>query len=89
MADVKSYFSGGVKWPELRWVVCSSSLPPADQLPPPPPPSTPAFLQFTSGSTSDPKGVIITHANLKHNMDIIVTNLKADDTTVVVSWLPL
>lgn len=29
-----------------------------------------AFLQFTSGSTADPKGVIITHSNLAHNLGV-------------------
>jgi acyl-CoA synthetase (AMP-forming)/AMP-acid ligase II len=47
-----------------------------------------AFLQFTSGSTSDPKGVMITHGNLAHNLHCIVTELNASDDTIVVSWLP-
>lgn len=47
-----------------------------------------AFLQFTSGSTSDPKGVMITHGNLAHNLSCIVTELQADKDTIVVSWLP-
>lgn len=47
-----------------------------------------AFLQFTSGSTSEPKGVMITHQNLAHNLTIITSELKAVDDTVVVSWLP-
>mmetsp|Transcript_43917 Transcript_43917/g.49765 ORF Transcript_43917/g.49765 Transcript_43917/m.49765 type:complete len:802 (-) Transcript_43917:24-2429(-) len=47
-----------------------------------------AFLQYTSGSTSEPKGVMITHGNLAHNLTIITNELKAKDDTVVVSWLP-
>lgn len=47
-----------------------------------------AFLQYTSGSTSDPKGVMITHGNLAHNLTIITNELKAEKDTVVVSWLP-
>jgi len=47
-----------------------------------------AFLQFTSGSTSEPKGVMISHGNLAHNLTIITDELKATDDTVVVSWLP-
>jgi long-subunit acyl-CoA synthetase (AMP-forming) len=51
-------------------------------------PSDTAFLQYTSGSTSEPKGVMITHGNLAHNLTIITRELKAKDDTVVVSWLP-
>jgi acyl-CoA synthetase (AMP-forming)/AMP-acid ligase II len=47
-----------------------------------------AFLQYTSGSTSEPKGVMITHGNLAHNLTIITTELGAKDDTIVVSWLP-
>jgi acyl-CoA synthetase (AMP-forming)/AMP-acid ligase II len=47
-----------------------------------------AFLQFTSGSTSDPKGVMITHGNLAHNLSIITQELQAGNDTVVVSFLP-
>ena len=46
-----------------------------------------AFLQFTSGSTSAPKGVMITHGNLRHNLDLIVTGLVADADTVGLGFL--
>lgn len=46
------------------------------------------FLQYTSGSTSAPKGVMIPWSSLTHNMKTIVSSLEADDSTVVVSWLP-
>ncbi len=51
--------------------------------------SFPAFLQYTSGSTSNPKGIIVTHRNLHHTLGMICNSLKADVQTVCVSWLPM
>jgi fatty-acyl-CoA synthase len=49
-----------------------------------------AFLQFTSGSTSRPKGVLVTHGNLATNIHCILhLGLKANVDDVGVSWLPL
>jgi 1-acyl-sn-glycerol-3-phosphate acyltransferase len=48
-----------------------------------------AFLQYTSGSTGNPKGVMLTHANLLANIRAIAHAVQADDTDVIVSWLPL
>jgi fatty-acyl-CoA synthase len=48
-----------------------------------------AFLQYTSGSTGDPKGVTLTHANLLANIRAIVAGLEVKENDVVVSWLPL
>ncbi|MFP5579661.1 MAG: AMP-binding protein [Acidimicrobiia bacterium] len=49
-----------------------------------------AILQFTSGSTSDPKGVVLPHRAVCANLDAIAeaAELSADDD-VLVSWLPL
>jgi fatty-acyl-CoA synthase len=49
-----------------------------------------AFLQFTSGSTSRPKGVHLTHANLAANVKCIMEDgARMGDGDVGVSWLPL
>jgi acyl-CoA synthetase (AMP-forming)/AMP-acid ligase II/acyl carrier protein len=50
---------------------------------------TVAFLQYTSGSTSTPKGVLVSHGNLLHNQAMMRESLKHDDDTVIVSWLPM
>jgi acyl-CoA synthetase (AMP-forming)/AMP-acid ligase II len=47
-----------------------------------------AFLQYTSGSTSAPKGVVVTHANLLHNEAAIAAALGIGDDTRIVGWLP-
>lgn len=48
-----------------------------------------AFLQYTSGSTTTPKGVMITHKNLLHNERIINRAFRQSDDSVIVGWLPL
>jgi acyl-CoA synthetase (AMP-forming)/AMP-acid ligase II len=94
--ELKSIFSsGGVVWPELKWITVddvlsrgkastiasNQSLPTVSE-------ADIAFLQYTSGSTSEPKGVMISHCNLSHNLKLIINELKADTSTVNVSWLP-
>lgn len=52
-------------------------------------PSSLAFLQYTSGSTGDPKGVMVTHGNLLANEESIRRGFAHDDRTMLVGWLPL
>src|SRR5579871_774513 len=57
---------------------------------PPPDPDALAILQFTSGSTADPKGVMLPHRQVGANIDAIAAGaalIPGDD--VLVSWLPL
>ena len=48
-----------------------------------------AFIQYTSGSTGNPKGVMLTHANLLANIRADGQAIRADSNDVFVSWLPL
>jgi fatty-acyl-CoA synthase len=49
-----------------------------------------AILQFTSGSTADPKGVMLPHATVGANLDAITVAAELDPVEdVAVSWLPL
>lgn len=47
-----------------------------------------AFLQYTSGSTGMPKGVMVRHANLMHNLALIKRAIGAGAESRSVSWLP-
>ncbi|HXO19478.1 MAG TPA: amino acid adenylation domain-containing protein, partial [Thermoanaerobaculia bacterium] len=60
----------------------------ADWRPPELGPGTVAFLQYTSGSTSAPKGVVVSHGNLLHNQLQMESAFRAGASSVVVSWLP-
>ncbi len=48
-----------------------------------------AFLQYTSGSTGDPKGVIVDHGNLLHNQRLIQATFQQTEDVVTVGWLPM
>jgi acyl-CoA synthetase (AMP-forming)/AMP-acid ligase II len=48
-----------------------------------------AFLQYTSGSTAAPKGVMISHGNLLHNEEMIRQAFGQSAESVIVGWLPL
>ncbi len=51
--------------------------------------SDPVLIQYTSGSTGDPKGVLLTHENMLANIRAIINAIPVKPTDVEVSWLPL
>jgi acyl-CoA synthetase (AMP-forming)/AMP-acid ligase II/aryl carrier-like protein len=54
-----------------------------------PAPEDLAFIQFSSGSTSEPKGVMLTHGNLIANVDGATAVGKYNHQDVSLSWMPL
>ncbi|MDD5036428.1 MAG: amino acid adenylation domain-containing protein, partial [Methylococcaceae bacterium] len=52
-------------------------------------PESLAFLQYTSGSTGDPKGVMVSHGNLLANQEAIRHRFGHTEQSTVVGWLPL
>lgn len=51
-------------------------------------PDTVAFLQYTSGSTGDPKGVVVTHGNVLNNRATITEAIGVNAASVFVGWIP-
>ena len=77
--------------PTLRHVVAADDLLGEDESPFPSTLSSTstALLQYTSGSTGQPKGVVLTHANLLANIRAMGEALGVNPADVFVSWLPL
>ena len=91
VSGIKAIFSKDKKkWPDVEWILTDNVK--SDNATTKPnfniERTDLAFLQYTSGSTSEPKGVMITHNNLAHNLTMITTALKAGTNTVVCAWLP-
>jgi len=51
-------------------------------------PERPCYIQYTSGSTADPRGVVITHGNLLANIAQMIEAMEITPDDVFVSWLP-
>lgn len=84
------------KWPDFVWLHTDSWVKNSKSASYPehryeqyePKPSDLCFLQFTSGSTGDAKGVMISHGGLIHNVKLMRKRYKSTSETVLVSWLP-
>ena len=72
----------------LRWCATDRAGDPDDWQPPDIDPSTTALIQYTSGSTKSPKGVVVTHGNLMHNLEAIRRAWRGDQNEMNVYFLP-
>ena len=48
-----------------------------------------AFIQFSSGSTGEPKGIMLSHSNILHNIKAIVHGIRLEVNSIGVNWMPL
>ncbi|HEU4455647.1 MAG TPA: condensation domain-containing protein, partial [Longimicrobium sp.] len=73
----------------MKWMAAGGDAEGADEWTPPAVDGdTTAFLQYTSGSTSEPKGVMVSHGNLLHNFAVIEHFCGYTEETRSVIWLP-
>lgn len=73
----------------LRTARASAPTAPGDVRPPGRDPGDLALIQYTSGSTSHPRGVALTHRNVLAALRIIPAALRPRTTDVISHWLPL
>lgn len=83
------------RWPDLPWLHTDSWVKKSKDVSAhnksdhsEPQPDDLCFLQFTSGSTGDAKGVMISHGGLIHNVKLMRRRYRSTSKTVLVSWLP-
>ncbi|MEM8780318.1 MAG: fatty acyl-AMP ligase, partial [Cyanobacteria bacterium P01_G01_bin.49] len=90
LGDIQQYFSPTVKFAHLAYLATDAldrnlascwEKPTLNS-------DTLAFLQYTSGSTGNPKGVMVSHGNLLQNSANILRGFNHNTNSRVVSWLP-
>jgi phthiocerol/phenolphthiocerol synthesis type-I polyketide synthase C len=90
-AQFQSAIDGMADGPAMQWCAVDEIAASADEwVAPAIEPDTTAMLQYTSGSTGSPKGVVVTHRNLLSNVEAIRTAWgDGNDRAKGVFWLPL
>src|SRR6185437_11773939 len=76
--------------PERPWIDSAAALADAtgDRFIVHPEPGSLAYLQYTSGSTGSPRGVMVTHVNVMKNLAYIRDALHYDQDSTSVTWMP-
>lgn len=91
MATISSQIANFPTLQKLQWIVTDAveTEEEPDWTPEPADCGEPAFLQYTSGSTASPKGVIVTHGSLLRNLSLIGGGFGVNEQSVILSWLPM
>ncbi len=90
LASVGVFIAGDAAWSALAWLA-TDHVPVASLdawVDPASRPEDLAFLQYTSGSTGAPRGVMVSHANIVYNAHYIQESFRLHRQSVSVSWLP-
>jgi acyl-CoA synthetase (AMP-forming)/AMP-acid ligase II len=84
-------FAGEASWDAINWTAVSAAADPRGDRAAPHDAALGdiAFLQYTSGSTSAPKGVMVSHGNLLANLEMIRCAYGTTAASTCVSWMPL
>ena len=91
LANIKSRFAENPQLAAIGWL-STDDIPvelASDWKKPELEPKNLAFLQYTSGSTGIPKGVMVSHQNILHNEKLIQIAFENTNRAIYVSWLPL
>jgi FkbH-like protein len=91
LGGLRCWFEADAEMPAVHWLA-TDAIPAAgaeDWRSPRLDPGGLAFLQYTSGSTAEPKGVMVSHANLAHNLGLIAEACGHGPGSLFVSWLPV
>jgi amino acid adenylation domain-containing protein len=91
LGKVSSVCEGAPSSNSMKWFAIEDIPPESDRSWRPPNVSekTTAILQYTSGSTSTPKGVRVSHGNIIHNQRMISETFKQTEQSIIAGWLPL
>lgn len=76
------------QWPDLKWITTNNVSIQNKTILPDVGNNDIAFIQYTSGSCSFPKPVIVRHKNLVDNVKLAKHGVNCNEDSIIVSWLP-